>query len=166
MTYEDISEDVEKASRYIFGTMFASREYMKDDLLQEARIAIWEAMSRQTILISYLPKLACQAMIAALRKRYHFMSQSGYLEKPMPDGVDFNFIDYTLQESLLFHDMENVINKKARNTVEYKRLGLELYAGYGFEEIGKMKGLDRGNVHKKAKRLGKYLLEGWEEMEC
>ena len=164
--YEDIAEDVERASMYIFGTMFASKEYMREDLLQEARIAIWETMLRQTILISYLPKLAYQAMITALRKRYHLMSQNGYLEEPMPDGVDFNFIDYTLQECLLFHDMENVVNKKAQNPTQYKRLGLALYAGYGFEDIGKMEGLDRGNIHKKARRLGRYLLEGWKVTEC
>jgi RNA polymerase sigma factor (sigma-70 family) len=173
--FEDILENIERTVMWIYVKQFSMRHSnLRDDLLQEGRINIWNEYKRtdgqidRNQFCSYLPKLAYQGMIMYLRKIYHLQSESKYLECQSYDYVEkdvnllWNSKDYTLQERLLFYDICKVLEANVyKNSERIRDIIVLLYQGYGFQEIAEMKQTDRGNIWKSSRRFGRRLLQAW-----
>ncbi len=170
MNYKDIEPMSERAIIWIYRSKFSFKHFqLKDDLMQEARIMVWQEMEKcNNINIDYpefvhfIPKIAYRAMITFIRKRYHLQSKSGYIETQIPgqdDSIDdIIYTDYRFQEFMLFMDVDKVLKtdiNQVRSTIYM------LYAGYSFPEIAVIRDKNRSNVWRSSQRFGQRLLSAW-----
>ena len=114
MTEDELMVYSERAVMWAYGKFCSGKQsHHKDDLMQEARIAILKEYRLKKVddevFKHWIPNLALRGMIGYLRRIYHHGSKSGYLETSLLDGMDVRTSrDYTIKEWELFYDVHAV----------------------------------------------------------
>ena len=168
MTEDELITYSERAVMWAYGKLFSNiNSHNKEDLMQEARINILCEYRKTNFTDEHfkncIPKYAYQGMIQYLRDRYHLYAKSGYLEVSVDAVIDVRCSkDYTLSEWILFYDVHNISKSAVYEQPQKIRETIDLvYQGYNFEENGQIRGTDRGNICRQAKRFGRRLLHAW-----
>lgn len=172
MRYEDIGDDVEKVIACIYNKEFHSRIYLKEDLFQEARIAVWKYMNKKygitrEELFNKISLEIKHAMMIYINRRYHLRTKGGNAEDIYASVPDTDIIqhDYTLKTLLLLYDVQLIIKKVLKGIWErekYYRMAVYLLMGYTHEEIAQFLGWHENNVYRRKQLLGKGILRGLE----
>ena len=168
--YMELQDDIEKWVNLAYTTHFNNRVYMKDDLLQEARLLIWKNSlsfnGSVEVFKSGLFITAQRAMLQFINKRYHLRSKTGYIEDNISKINEQELIahDYTLKLLLLLYDVRLLTKKlfkKVRNKENYYKLVLLVLGGYSHQEMSLYLGYHEDNIYAKLQILGRNLIMGW-----
>lgn len=170
MTEDELMAYSERAMTWAYGKFYSGKQSShKDDLMQEARIAILKEYRLNKVddetFKHWIPTLALRGMIEYLRRIYHYGAKSGYLETPLLDNMDVRTSkDYTIKEWELFYDIRTVTKTYTKkNPLPRKIIDIMvfLYQGYGFTDIARIYNVNKGNICRSSKRFGKRLLSAW-----
>lgn len=161
---------MDEIANVIYGKHFYTRTYIKDDLLQEARIAMWKYMEKvesdDENIYHKLPLEALQAMRQYINRRYHLRTKQGYAEYLLEDEQLSRLRDKddTLQTLLLLHDIRLIVKKvikKVWRKEQYVILAILLLMGYTYKEIGEVIGWHEHNIYAKIQILGRGITNGF-----
>lgn len=172
MTEIELMDFSERAIIWAYGKYFSYRHSNhRDDLMQEARLNILSEYRKthydDESFKKIIPKLAIQGMITYIRRIHHEGAKSGYLEVPATEFDIMSEQDRSIQERILFCDIEKVSNMKGYHNFSYgkpdriRNIMALLYQGYGFTEIAELFNSDKGNIWRSSRRFGKRLLSAW-----